>query len=98
MSDHSLPTEEQRVQLNRMIATAFVEIRLLGWAGRAKQAADLADTFHNLPNEMYGYGKWDPGFIRKMLQFYQDDYHHEDYHGRTNYVGIFNAIFPRDGE
>ena len=94
MSDDPLPTDEQRVRLHDMVAMAFVEIRLLGWAGRAEQASDLADAFHNIPREIYGWGRWSIGITRGMLQSYQDKYHNEDYSGRTNYVGIFNSIFP----
>lgn len=36
-----------------MMYFAFVEIRTLGWSGKAKQAADLADAFHNLPNDLW---------------------------------------------
>jgi len=28
---------------------AFLEMRLLGYAGKAAQCADLADAFHNIP-------------------------------------------------
>jgi len=32
-----------------MMHYAFIEMRLLGWGGKAEQVADLADAFHNLP-------------------------------------------------
>ena len=35
---------KQRKQLSEMKYFAFVEVRILGWAGKAKQAADLADA------------------------------------------------------
>ena len=94
MSDDPLPTDEQRVRLHDMVAMAFVEIRLLGWAGRAEQASDLADAFHNIPREIYGWGRWSIGITRGMLQSYQDKYHNEEYSGKTHYVAIFNSIFP----
>jgi hypothetical protein len=93
MSDDPLPTDDQRVRLHDMVAMAFVEIRLLGWAGRAEQASDLADAFHNIPREIYGWGRWSIEITRGMLQSYQDKYHNEEYSGRTNYVAIFNSIF-----
>ena len=51
--DSKLPTDEQRKLLADMLHWAFVEIRALGLAGCAKQAAALADVFHNLPQEMW---------------------------------------------
>ena len=51
--DSKLPSDEQRQLLADMLHCAFVEIRALGWAGHAKQAAALADAFHNLPHEMW---------------------------------------------
>jgi hypothetical protein len=45
---------------------AFLEVRYLGWAGRATQAADLADAFHNLPN-----GMWRDDF---SLVLFRDNY------------------------
>lgn len=94
MSDDPLPTDKQRIRLHDMVAMAFVEIRLLGWGGRAQQASDLANAFHNIPREIYGWGLWSIGITRGMLQEYQDKYHHEPYPGRTNYTGIFDSIFP----
>jgi hypothetical protein len=48
-------TENQRRQLCHLMYLAFLEIRVLGWADRAAQAADLADAFHNLPEGLW----WD---------------------------------------
>ncbi|GEP44923.1 hypothetical protein [Brevifollis gellanilyticus] len=97
MNADPLPTAEQQVRLSDMVAMAFVEIRLLGWAGRAEQASDLADAFHNIPREIFGWGRWSIGHTRAMLQCYQDKHHNEEYPGRTNYVAIFNSIFPTEG-
>lgn len=62
--DAKLTTEAQRQKLCEMIQQAFIEIRLLGWGGKAEQAADLADAFHNLPRDM-----WRDDF---SLQFFRD--------------------------
>jgi hypothetical protein len=62
--DAKLPTDAQRQKLCEMIHQAFIEIRLLGWDGKAGQAADLADAFHNLPRDM-----WRDDF---SLQFFRD--------------------------
>ena len=51
-----LPTKEECARLGEIISSAFVELRILGWKGKAAQAADLAEASHNPPCEMYGYG------------------------------------------
>jgi hypothetical protein len=53
-----------------MIHDAFCEIRQLAWAGRAEQAADLADAFHNIPKEMHGWGcfTWE-GFSTRLGRY-----------------------------
>ena len=85
-----LPTEEQRASLCEIVAAAFIELRLLGWAGRAAQAADLAEAFLNLPREMYGYGRFDWQITRGMLQWYEEkcpDQHHR-------YTAMLDKIHP----
>jgi hypothetical protein len=84
-----LPTEEQRRLLCEMMASAFVEIRFVSWGGKAQQAADLADAFHNVPREMYGWGNWSRRIFRGMLESYERKYH--DATGK--YVKMFDAIF-----
>jgi len=51
--DSKLPNDEQRKKLCELMYWAFLEMRNLGWGGKAKQAADLADAFHNLPTGMW---------------------------------------------
>ncbi len=46
-------TNAQRKKLCELMHFAFIEIRHLGWSGKAEQAADLADAFHNLPKDMW---------------------------------------------
>ena len=48
----SLLTDEQRLELLGMLHRVFQEIRYLAWHGAAKQAGDLADAFHHLPDGM----------------------------------------------
>jgi hypothetical protein len=62
--DAKLPTDSQRQKLCEMIHVALVEIRSLCWSGKAEQAADLADAFHNVPD-----GIWRADF---SLQFFRD--------------------------
>jgi len=82
-------TDAQRKKLGEMMYFAFLEIRLLGWAGKSEQAADLADAFHNLPK-----GMWDKGFVLEhfrdaFLAAYQEKY--PERHGR-DYVKMVNKI------
>jgi hypothetical protein len=52
-ADASPLTEGQRQKLCEMLYAALIEMRMLGWAGKSEQAADLADAFHNLPTGMW---------------------------------------------
>jgi len=90
-----LPSDKQREGLGELIQNAFVEIRAIAAEGRGQQASDLADTFHNISREMYGWGKWDVEFTRKMLERYQQKYHDESYSPKFNYVTKLDAIFAR---
>lgn len=72
-----------------MLHHALVEMRLLGWAGKAEQAADLADAFHNLPMDM-----WSADF---SLQFFRDAFlavYQKKYpeRGGRDYVAMLNEI------
>lgn len=89
----SLPTDDQRRLLCDMIAAAFIEIRQLGREGKALQAADLADAFHEVSREMYGWGGWNRSIFRESLHDYQHKYHGEDYFGKRDYMKMFDDIF-----
>jgi hypothetical protein len=71
MNPDPLPSEKQREMLCDMIHAAFIELRLLGWGGHAAAAADLADAFHNIPKEMFGWGCFTWEMFRGMLGDYQ---------------------------
>ena len=92
ITPHPLPTESQKQMLCQMMHYAFVEMRALGWDGKTKQVADLADAFHNLPTEIYGIGSFDWTLLRDMLQYYQDKYHVESYLGKFNYTLMLDKI------
>jgi len=66
-------TEEQRQKLCQMLYMALLEMRAAGWAGKATQAADLADAFHNLPAGMWQ-DDFSLDFFRKFLESYRDKY------------------------
>ncbi|HTE21099.1 MAG TPA: hypothetical protein VK689_22265 [Armatimonadota bacterium] len=88
-----LPTEPQRKSLCKMIQHAFVEIRILGWAGKSQQAADLADTFHNIPMEMHGVGFFSWSRFRRDLTAYQAKYANVDrLHTPYNYTAVLDEI------
>lgn len=87
MSTTILPNDEQKKALCELIYEAFVELRYLD----GEQARDLAYAFHNLPLEMYGWGTWDSQHTRGRLAYYQSK--HANNLG-TNYVELFNKIFP----
>ena len=71
MKSDPLPTPKQREMLCDMIHDAFVELRMLGGGGQSAQAADLADAFHNISKEMYGWGCFSWEIFRGRLESYQ---------------------------
>ena len=72
-ADAALPTENQKKKLCRMLHTALVEIRGLTFAGKARQAYDLADAFHNLPTGMW-HNDFSLNFFEHSLERYQQNY------------------------
>ena len=66
-------TVEQRRKLCQMLFMALLEMRAAGWAGKAQQAADLADAFHNLPIGMW-HDDFSLEFFRKFLESYRQKY------------------------
>ena len=65
--------EEQRRLLGKVLYRALLEMRILGWEGKANQSADLADAFHNLPLQIYSPNfSWD--ILRTFLESYQTRY------------------------
>jgi len=51
--DAKVPSEAQQKKLCDMLHHALVDIRMLAGAGHGEQASDLADAFHNLPQEIW---------------------------------------------
>ena len=83
------PTDAQRRKLCELLHHAIVEIRLLGRAGKADQAADLADAIHNLPS-----GMWRDDFSLRCLRDnflapYQQRYPDERV---WNYVALVDGV------
>ena len=59
--------------LCHMLYMALLEVRAVGWAGKAQQAADLADAFHNLPTGMW-HDEFSLQFFRGFLESYRQKY------------------------
>ncbi len=69
-----LPTEDQREALSELISLALVRIRHHCREGNVEQAEELADAFHNIPREMYGWGRFQWRAFRGMLELYESKY------------------------
>jgi hypothetical protein len=87
--DGKLPSEAQRKKLCEMIYHALLEMRMLGWAGKSQQVADLADAFHNLPSVMWSEDFSLSLFRDVFLASYQKKYAEEKI---PNYVAMVDAI------
>jgi len=84
----SRPTQFQVEMLCRMMSYAFTEIRILGWEGKSKRAADLADAFHNLPILLFS-DEFDWDFFRNsFLRNYQENHPLSTF----NYVAMLDKI------
>jgi len=86
--DSRMPTERERQKLCIMLHFALLEIRLLGHEGKAKQAHDLADAFHNLPELLWS-DVFSFNFFRNFLQGYQEQYQENS---RFNYLAMLDEI------
>ena len=87
-----LPTLKQREMLCDMIHHAFLELRLLGACGNGEQVSDLADAFHNIPKEMFGWGNFSWEIFRGMLETYQSKWRSKTTVTGRNYVEMLDAI------
>lgn len=61
---------------------------MLGWEGKAEQAADIADAFHNLPIYLWS-DQFSLSFFRKFLEAYQQKYQEVECY---NYVEMLDEI------
>ena len=84
--DVKMPTERQRKQLCEMLYHALLEIRILGWEGKAQQSADLADAFHNLPTML-----WSENFSFKIFRVFLK-YYDETYPNSNKYLKMVDKI------
>ena len=86
--DARLLTEQERQGLCKMLFNALLEIRMLGNEGKAEQAADVADAFHNLPIYLWS-DKFSLSLFRRFLEEYQRKYQQD---GCYNYVKMLDEI------
>lgn len=91
MNNRLPPTSEQQRLFCEMMYRAFLELRVLGWQGKAEQAADLADAFHNLPVVMFG-DDFDWAISRRFFQDYQAKYPAERPSFFNDYVAMHDRI------
>ena len=72
--DRTMPTEEQKRALCGLMHRAFVTLRNLGYAKKPDAIADLADVFHNLPDEMFREEAWDWNQFEAALLDFEEKY------------------------
>lgn len=82
-------TDQHRRKLCHLLHHALIEMRVLSWAGKSAQTADLADAFHNLPKDM-----WREDF---SLEYFRDaflkDYHQKYPEGTVvNYAAAIDEM------
>jgi len=87
-----LPSSKQKEMICDMIHCAFVELRMLGWGNHGEQTADLADAFHNISKEMYGWGGFNWSIFRSMLKQYQDKWRGKSAVSGMDYVQMLDEI------
>jgi hypothetical protein len=75
-----------------MIYWAFVEMRALAWSGRAQQAADLADAFHNISKEMNGWGCFTWADFEGRLSRYQATWRTDDLAKEPDYSSMLAEV------
>jgi hypothetical protein len=86
--DARLLTEQERRRLCRMPFNALLEIRGLGNEGKAEQAADVADAFHNLPVYLWS-DQFSLSVFRSFLEEYEQKYQEV---GCYNYVKMLDEV------
>ena len=72
--DSTMPTENQRRQLCDLMHRAFVALRNLGYGEKHEAVAELADVFHNLPQEMFRKEVWDWNLLESGLRSFEDKF------------------------
>ena len=91
-SDARLLTEQEQRQLCKILFNALLEIRGLGNEGKAEQAADVADAFHNLPVYLWS-DQFSLSIFRSFLEEYQQKYQEV---GCYNYVKMLDEMIREE--
>ncbi|HEY7183974.1 MAG TPA: hypothetical protein VIC84_21255 [Blastocatellia bacterium] len=96
-NDWALPdarplTERERQELCKILFNALLEIRGLGNEGKAEQAADVADAFHNLPVYLWS-DKFSLSLFRRFLEEYQQKYEKVECY---NYVKMLDEMIREE--
>jgi uncharacterized protein (DUF2267 family) len=82
-----IPNEQQRREMCELLHYAFTDIRTYAHEGKYLEAAELADIFHNIPNEMYGDGLWDLATLIQRIET------HQKKNGGRDYASHLKTIF-----
>ena len=72
--DRTMPTESQQRELMDLMHHGFVALRNLGYAKKHEAIAELADTFHNLPHEMFQEDVWDWNLLECGLREFEEKF------------------------
>lgn len=75
--DRTRPTAQQVIALCKLMQDAFVAIRLLAWRQKHEAVEELADTFHNLPVEMFRENVWDWNSLEYAFRNYEEKHPQE---------------------
>jgi hypothetical protein len=87
-----LPTERQCMLLNEVVSDALVEIRQLCALSLAVQAGELADAIHNIPREIYGWGRWSWQLSEGLAAEYHSRWSNSESPPLFNYAVRISAI------
>jgi hypothetical protein len=83
-------SDNQRMRLAELLSLSFIEIRHLGGTGQARQAADLADVFHEVPREVFVRGDFNWERFRGAAERYHAKYQRELF--AFDYVTMLDEI------
>jgi len=72
-SDYRTLTDKERRKISNLLYFAIVDIRNLSLEGESEHAADLADTFHTLPTDLWS-DRFSLKLFRDFLVAYEEKY------------------------
>lgn len=90
IDDARAPTNTERQHLTRLMYLAFCDLRALAKDGRAEQAKDLAEAFHNVPLLM-NTSNFSFKMFWRLLEHYQQKYEGTAY---FNYLREWEKLNP----